>query len=49
MCDHDVLDWDDIALAGALAEEIVQTEKERERLRTEVEEGRKRTKGILID
>ena len=38
MRDHDGLDWEDIALAGALAEEIAQTEKERERLRTEVEE-----------
>jgi hypothetical protein len=38
MCDHDGLDWDDIALAGALAEQIAQAEKERERLRPEVEE-----------
>jgi hypothetical protein len=38
MCGHDGLDWDDIALAGALDEEIAETEKERERLRTEVEE-----------
>jgi hypothetical protein len=37
MCDHDGLDWEDIGLAGALAEEIADEERERERLRKEVE------------
>ena len=37
MCDFDGLDWEDIGLAGALAEEIADEEKERERLRKEVE------------
>jgi hypothetical protein len=37
MCDHDGLDWEDIGLAGALAEEIAEAEKEQERLRKEVE------------
>jgi hypothetical protein len=38
MCDFDGPDWMDIALAGALAEEIADEEKERERLRKELEE-----------
>ena len=42
MCDHDDgfdgLDWEDIGLAGALAEEMAEAERERERLRKEVEE-----------
>jgi len=39
MCDHydDGLDWEDIGLAGALAEEMAEEERERERLRKEVE------------
>jgi hypothetical protein len=41
MCDHkdgfDGLDWEDIALAGALAEEIAEEERERERIRREME------------
>jgi hypothetical protein len=37
MCDFDGPDWMDIALAGALAEEITDEENERERLRKEVE------------
>jgi hypothetical protein len=36
MCDYDGLDWEDIGLAGALAEEIAEEEKERERLRKEL-------------
>ncbi len=37
MCDHDGIDWEDIAMAGALAEEIAKEERERERLRKEAE------------
>jgi hypothetical protein len=39
MCDHDHdgLDWEDIGLAGALAEEIAEEEKERQRVRRLVE------------
>lgn len=37
MCDHDGLDWEDIALAGAFAKEIAEEEKERERLRKEMD------------
>ena len=37
MCDHDGLDWEDIGLAGALAEEMAAEERERERLRKERE------------
>jgi hypothetical protein len=37
MCDHNGPDWMDIALAGALAEEIAEAEKKQERLRKEVE------------
>jgi hypothetical protein len=39
MCDNDGLDWEDIALAGALAEEMAEEERERERIRREMEEG----------
>ena len=35
---HDGLDWEDIGLAGALAEEIAEEARERERLRKEMEE-----------
>jgi hypothetical protein len=42
MCDHndgfDGLDWQDIALAGALAEEMAEEEKECERLRKDLSE-----------
>ena len=38
MCDHDGPDWMDIALAGALAEEMAEAEKERERMRKELSE-----------
>lgn len=40
MCDHDNdgLDWEDIALIGALSESIAEEEKERERIRREMEE-----------
>jgi hypothetical protein len=38
MCDHDGLDWEDIALAGALAEEMAEERKECERIRKEKEE-----------
>ena len=41
MCEHDGLDWEDIALAGALAEEMAEEEKERERIRKELEEAEK--------
>jgi phosphosulfolactate phosphohydrolase-like enzyme len=37
MCDHDGPGWEDIALAGALAEEMAEKEKERERLKQEME------------
>ena len=44
MCDHDHdgLDWEDIGLAGALAEEMAEEEKERERLRKETESGKEK-------
>jgi hypothetical protein len=35
MCDHDGIDWQDIAIAAALAEEM--TDEERERLRAQKE------------
>jgi hypothetical protein len=38
MCDYDGHDWEDIALTGALAEEMAEEKKERERLRKEAEE-----------
>jgi hypothetical protein len=42
MCDHDDsfdgLDWEDIALIGALSESLAEEEKERERIRREMEE-----------
>jgi hypothetical protein len=42
MCDHgdgfDGLDWQDIALAGALAEELSEEERERELIRKELTE-----------
>ncbi|MCU0613446.1 MAG: hypothetical protein MUD09_00020 [Desulfobacterales bacterium] len=38
MCDHDGPDWMDIALAGALAEEIADEEREIERLRIKLTE-----------
>ena len=38
MCDHDGLDWEDIALIGALSESLAEELKERERLRREMEE-----------
>jgi hypothetical protein len=40
MCDHDDgfdgLDWEDIALIGALSESLAVEEKERERIRKEM-------------
>jgi|WetSurMetagenome_2_1015567.scaffolds.fasta_scaffold72540_2 hypothetical protein len=36
MCDHDGLDWGEIALIGALSESLSEEEKERERLRKEL-------------
>jgi len=40
MCDHDHdgFDWEDIGLAGALAEEMAEERKECERIRMEMEE-----------
>jgi hypothetical protein len=42
MCDHDDgfdgLDWQDIALAGALVESLAEQRKECERIRREMEE-----------
>jgi hypothetical protein len=38
MCDFDGLDWENIALAGALAEEMAKERKECERIRKEMEE-----------
>ena len=38
MSDHDGLDWEDIALAGSLAEEIFEAEREKERIRKELSE-----------
>jgi hypothetical protein len=42
MCDHDDgfdgLDWQDIALIGALSESFAEEERERERIRREMEE-----------
>jgi hypothetical protein len=35
MCDHDGLDWEDIALIGALSENLSEEARERERLRKE--------------
>jgi hypothetical protein len=37
MCDFDGPDWMDIALAGALAEEMAEEQKELERLRRDME------------
>jgi hypothetical protein len=37
MCDHDGPDWMDIALAGALAEEMAEAERERQLVRRQVE------------
>jgi hypothetical protein len=37
MCDFDGLDWMDIALAGALAEQMAKEQKELEQLRREME------------
>jgi hypothetical protein len=45
MCDFDGPDWMDIALAGALAEEMAEEEKERERLRKEVESEQEKDEG----
>jgi hypothetical protein len=45
MCDFDGLDWEDIALVGALAEEMAEAEKERERLRREVEPEQEKDEG----
>jgi hypothetical protein len=42
MCDHDGLDWEDIGLAGSLAEEISESLKECERIRKEMEEDQER-------
>jgi hypothetical protein len=36
MSDHEGLDWEDIALAGALAEEMAEEEKELERMEREL-------------
>ena len=36
MCDHDGLDWEDIALIGALSESLSEEARERERLRKEL-------------
>ena len=38
MCNHDGLDWEDIGLAGSLAEEMAEEERERERIRKEMED-----------
>ena len=42
MCDHDDgldgLEWDDIALIGALSESLAEEERKRERIRREMEE-----------
>ena len=40
MCDHDHegLDWEDVVLAGSLAEEIFEAEREKERIRREMGE-----------
>jgi hypothetical protein len=38
MCDHDGLDWEDIALIGALSESLTEERKECERIRKEMEE-----------
>jgi hypothetical protein len=37
MCDHDGLDWEEIALAGALAEAMIEEERERLKAEREVE------------
>jgi hypothetical protein len=42
MCDHDGLDWEDIALIGALSESLAEDRKECERIRKEMEEDKKR-------
>lgn len=39
MCDHDGLDWKEIALAAALAEEILDEEREKLKAQKEVESG----------
>jgi hypothetical protein len=45
MCDFDGLDWEDIAMAGALVEELAEGEKEIERIRKEIEEEREQDEG----
>jgi hypothetical protein len=44
MCDHDNdgLDWEDIALIGALSESLAEERKECERIRKEMEEEQER-------
>jgi hypothetical protein len=37
MCDHDGLDWDGVALACAMAEEMADDERERLKAQKEVE------------
>ncbi len=37
MCDHDGLDWEDFAIAAALAEEMADEERERLKAQKEVE------------
>lgn len=41
MCDHDHdgIDWENITLAGALAEETAEKERESEQTRREIERG----------
>jgi hypothetical protein len=38
MCDHDGLDWEEIALIGALSENLAEERKECERIRKEMEQ-----------
>jgi hypothetical protein len=49
MCDHDDgsdgLDWEDIALIGALSESLAEEKRERERLRKEVESEQEKDEG----
>ena len=46
MCDHDHdgLDWEDIALIGALSESLAKERKECERIRREMEEEQEKDK-----
>jgi hypothetical protein len=37
MCDHDGLDWEDIALIGALSESLAEERKECERIKKKME------------